>query len=209
MTIFDLLFIAVFLSVVAGLVVAAAFLLRRRWRAAGWSAAATGVVACAYLGVVLVVSLTSPPRVYRLGQMHCADDWCFGVSGVEFASQLGGMPAQGTAYVVHLRIYSRAIARPQRERGNRVYLLGPRGRLIRPSQPALHAWEASHGHSIDLDAQLAPGESAEVTRVFDVPRGARLRGLVLMRPFGPGLFVIGDDGSLEHQLSYWALPAPK
>ena len=82
MTIFDLLFIAVFFGAAISLVVAAYSALRgRRPRAIAilrW----LGVYLGAYFGVLILVSLASPRRVVRVGENQCWDDWCIAVTDV-------------------------------------------------------------------------------------------------------------------------------
>jgi hypothetical protein len=186
MTVFDLLFLAVFFGTVGMLVVAGlAALRRRRARALAilrWLGLQVGV----YLGILIIVSLVTPRRVLNVGDEQCSDDWCIAVTDVR------RQPAEvAQSYAVTLRILSRARRRAQRERGVRVYLMDNRGCCYDPvPDPA----------SIPFDVLLQPQEAVNITRVFHLPADAQEPVLVVAREgWTPGLFVIGDSGSLFHK----------
>jgi len=111
MTIFDLLFIAVFFASIGSLITAAVVALRgRRARALG-ILRRLAVSAIAYLAIVVLVALFSPQRVLNVGDPWCFDDWCLTVESV---SQTPAPP--WVAYHVSLRIFSRARRVAQRHR---------------------------------------------------------------------------------------------
>jgi hypothetical protein len=74
MTLFDLLFVLVFLASLTtpGIVVASALLGRRRLVVKILGVFAVCLVI--YLGIIVLVSLTSPQRVLALGENRCFDD---------------------------------------------------------------------------------------------------------------------------------------
>ena len=79
------------------------------------------------------------------------------------------------------------------------------GDLIGLSTPGQEAWSAAHGPSPSLFRPLLPGESREATLVFDVPPG--MGGPRLLASFGvfPTQILIGDESSLLHKKTYFAL----
>ena len=204
MTLFDLLFLGMLFLVAAALAAALALAGAGRRGAAGRLAAAAAIGAAVYLGVVGAVARAAPARVIAAGRLRCYDDWCFGVAGAERAAAIGGARAQGGFYLVHLVLHSRALGRAQRERGDRVCLLTPAGRIA-VSDAGQRAWEALHGLAPGLDAWLEPGATVATVRVFDVPAGIQPTGLTLVHPAGPGKLVIGDDDSFGHRPAIWLL----
>jgi hypothetical protein len=186
MTIFDLLFITVFFGAVGMLVVAGLAALRGRRTRALAILGRLGLLVGVYLGIVMVVSLVSPRRVLNLGDEQCSDDWCIAVTDVR------RRPAEDAqSYAVTLRVWSRARRRAQRERGVQVYLMDNRGRCYDPVPDA---------SATPFDILLQPQEAVNITRVFHLPADAQEPVLVFSRAgWTPGLFVIGDSGSLFHK----------
>ena len=181
MTLFDLLFILLFLAALAVLVSCLVSALRGRKASAGRRLRTLGVAVLFYMAVVAGVSLLSPRRVFAVGEDQCSDDWCIAVQG---ATRSGD-----NAITVTFRIASRARRVTQRERFVVVYLRDSGGRRYNPDpapgQPA-------------FDVELGPGAFVNTQRVFDVPRQAAGLGVVVTRagdiPFprcciiGTGLF---------------------
>lgn len=180
-SIFDLLFIVVFLATVATLL-SAAFLANR-----GQAARALVVLrrycicAGAYLGIVVLTSVFWPGTVLQVGDPRCFDDWCI---AVENASR---QPAGGrVSYAVTLRLSSRARRVSQRENGVVVYLTDNRGRRYDPAQ---------NQSDVPLSVQLGPQESITATRVFEVPADTHEFGLVIAHEggFPIGWFIVGYE----------------
>lgn len=186
MTIFDLLFLAVFFTTVVMLVLAGIAALRRRRARALAFVRRLGIFVGAYLGIVIAVSLLSPPRVLNTDDEQCSDDWCIAVTDAHRQPA-----ADAQSYDVTLRVSSRARRRAQRERGVHVYLMDNRGRCYDPMpDPAV----------IPFDILLQPQEAVHVTRVFNLPVDAHDPVLVVSHDgWFPGLFIIGDSGSLFHK----------
>jgi hypothetical protein len=185
MSIFDLIFIAVFLITVITLVATAVAAIRRRGRRALGILRVLGVFVAAYLAVVAVVSLASPQRVLSLHEPQCFDDWCISVDHVEQT------PAGADiSYEVTLRLFSRAHRVSQRENGGSVYVLDDRGRRYEP---------AKDPQAVPFNVLLGPGDSALATRRFTLPADARNPGLVFAHGRFPGLFIIGNNESLFHK----------
>jgi hypothetical protein len=176
-TLFDLLFIVLFLLGVGVLVSA----LVTAWR--GHAAPALrrlrtlALATLAYMAIVVAVSLVMPRAAIPLGTNQCSDDWCI---AVDTARQLTDSSA-----VVIFRLSSRARRVTQRERFVVVYLRDSGGRRYdpepSPDQPP-------------FDVALAPGESVLTKREFRVPRRTAGSGVIVTRegdiPF-PRCCIIG------------------
>ena len=181
MSLFDLLFIAVFLASVATLVSAAFQAIRGRSASAlalflKWCICAGG-----YLGIVVLASVFWPRSVLRVGDPRCFDDWCIAVENVSHQPVAGGV-----SYTVTLRLSSRARRATQRENNVVVYLTDRNGRRYDP--PSLPS-------DVPLNIQLGPQESLTATRSFTVPADARELGVVLAHEggFPIGWFIIGYE----------------
>jgi len=181
MSIFDLLFIAVFLATVATLLWTAILAISGQGAAALALLRGYGICAGAYLGIVAVTSVFWPRTVLRVGDPRCFDDWCI---TVEKASR---QPAGGgVSYTVTLRLSSTARRVFQRENGVVVYLADDRGRRY---DPIPNRWE------VPINVRLGPQESVTATRVFQAPADAHELGLVIAHEggFPIGWFIIGDE----------------
>ena len=183
-SVFDLLFIAIVLVTVVTLLVALAAAIGGRPARAGAILRGLAVGLAAYLAIVAAVGLASPPRVWRVGERRCFDDWCVTVDRAQHSARGGG-----TTWTVTLTLSSRALGRPQRENGAGVLLVDGRGRRYPPARsPA----------GDPMKVLLQPGESATVVFTFQLPADAGRIGLVIDHGWFPGLFIIGDDESLFH-----------
>jgi hypothetical protein len=186
MTVFDLLFIAVFVATVALVGLAGLAALRRRRAHAIALLRRLGILAAVYLAVLILVSLVSPRRVLNLGEEQCWDDWCIAVTNTR---RERAQDAQ--SYAVTLRVSSRARRRAQRERGVRVYLMDNRGRCYDAVPDAAE---------VPFDILLEPQEAVDLRRVFHLAADAEDPVLVVAHEgWFPGLFIIGDSGSLFHK----------
>jgi hypothetical protein len=186
MTVFDLLFIAVFFTALGMLFLAILAALRGRRARALALLRRLAIFAGVYLGIIILVSLLSPRRVLQVGDDQCWDDWCMTVTNVQ------RRPADSvTRYVVTIRISSRARRADQRALDAHVYLIDDRGRRYDPvPDPA----------DIPFDILLHPQEAISMTRVFEL--AADVQDPVLVASHGegfPGWFIIGDSASLFHK----------
>jgi hypothetical protein len=180
MTIFDLVFIVVLLGSIVTLALVALFaLLGRRKRAIGLLRR-YAIAAAIYLGIVLVVSPIAPRRELRLGEPLCFDDWCITVESAQRTAA-----ASQEAYLVQMRLSSRARGISQRENGLVVYLTDAGGRRFDPvADPA----------APPFNTLLHPLESVVTTRTFTVPRDVEQPALVITHEggFPIGWFIIGQ-----------------
>ena len=177
MTLFDLLFIVLFLLGVGVLVSALVTALRGHAAAALRRLRTLALATLAYMAIVAAVSLLTPRAEVAVGEDQCSDDWCVAVHD---ASQLTDSSA-----VITFRVSSRARRVTQRERFVVVYVRDAAGRRTdpdpSPDQPP-------------FDVALAPGASVFTRRMFRVPRNTRGLGVIVTRegdvPF-PRCCIIG------------------
>lgn len=188
MTLFDLLFLVLFLGGACALLVAAISAIRGRRSRATAILRGCGIGAAVYFSVLVVVSVLTPQRFIKIGDDQCSDDWCIAVSTI------GRHPtAEGIRYEVTFRLSSRAQRVAQRERFVVVYLRDSHGGRYNP--------EVDPG-SVPFDTLLEPMQTITATRRFLVPRNADIVGVVVAREGGgrfPGCCIIGDEGSLLHK----------
>jgi len=191
MSIFDLVFIVLFLASVVTLLTAAVLALRGHRSRAVRTLRNYAICFAIYMTVVFIVALATPQRVYTVGEDRCFDDWCIAVEAADRS------PApEGILYTVTLRMSSQARRVNQREKGLRVYLIDDRGRRFDPRpDPA----------ATPFDVMLAPGQAVRTKRVFLVPPDAHEVGLALSHE-GPGWLIIGEDGNPLHKRAVMRLP---
>ncbi len=175
MTVFEPLFILLFLTAVVTLIAAAISAFTGRRSRALNILRRLAIGAAVYFAVVVIVAATSTPHVYHIGEPQCFDDWCITVADAKRAAT-----DSAQTWTVTLRISSRARGITQRENGATVYLTD-----------SLHRrFDVASGTPVmPLDAQLQPGESIESVRIYRLPPDARAVGLVYTHE---GVFPIGD-----------------
>lgn len=184
MTIFDLLFILLFLTSVVTLLTAAVAAIRGRPSKALSILRVYAICFTIYMAIVLVAALAQPQRVVHLGEARCFDDWCV---TVEHADQ------DGAVYTVTLHLSSRARRVSQRAKGAYVYLTDAQNRRFDPSPDT---------SSIPMDVLLAPGQMVETKRSFTLPNDARDVSVVVVHEGSycfPGCFIIGDEANPLHK----------
>jgi hypothetical protein len=188
MTVFDLLFVVLFLASLGTLIVAAVSPLQGRRGRALVLLRRLGVVLAFYFCALILVSALTPQRFRAIGVDQCSDDWCIAVQSVRRDTTRAGI-----GYEVTFRLASRARRVAQRQRFVAVYLLDERGGRYAPVTDATE---------VPFDTLLQPEETLAAIRRFLVPSDARVAGLVVARGGGgwfPGCCIIGDQGSLFHR----------
>jgi hypothetical protein len=184
MSLFDLLFLAAALLTMVTLLVAAILVLRGRGAAAARVLAVLATSAAIYITTGLVLSLLRPQRVWAVGQPSCSDDWCLAAERVTRTTAEGSVD-----YSVELRVFSRARRVSQRASGAWIFLIDDHGRRYSPEH---------NPSDTPLDLMLGPGESVRTSRVFRVPAGAHVAGIITGhggRYCGPmDILVIGESG---------------
>lgn len=177
LTIFDVLFLVLFLLTLIALIVAAYQSLRGGTGKAVRSVVGAAIVWVIYLGGVIVVSLSTPRREVAIGELRCFDDWCLTVERLS--------PASAT-----LRVSSRAARIRQGAPDTFVYLEDSGGKKIAPRSCSGPGFEN----------KISSEESYEKICEFDVSAGVQIAGLVVRHgSTGPGVLIIGDDSALFHQ----------
>lgn len=181
MSLFDLLFILLFLVTVLSLMTCGVLALRRNFDRARRILLRLGVGAAVYMFLVIVASLLLPRRVVAIGSEQCFDDLCISVAN--FAQATEG--AQ-TRFDVDLKLRSRARRSAQRENNLAVYLNDTQGRRFEATAETAAA---------PLNILLQPQESAVVRRSFLVPASANGVAAVITHEggFPIGWFIIGYD----------------
>lgn len=181
MTLFEPLFILLFLATVVTVFTAGIAVVRGEIPRALRILRRLGAAAAAYFAVVLIVAFVSVPPIHAIGEPQCFDDWCITVTDAKQATV-------GTSqkWTVSLRISSRAKRVQQRERGAAVHLVDSQDRKFYPL-----ATDAE----VPLDVQVGPGESADATRRFELPADASGVRLVYNHEggFPIGDFIIGEN----------------
>lgn len=186
MTIFDLLFIAVFFTTVTLLGIVVYSAIRGRRRKAIVTLRWLGIFLCAYFGILIIVSLVSPRRVLNMGDKQCWDDLCIAVTDVR------KNPANNTnSYIVTFQLSSRARRRAQRELGLNAYLLDEHGHRFDP---------LPDNDAVPFDVLLQPQEAISTSRTFEVPADAQpiVLGVSHAGRF-PGCCIIGETESFLHK----------
>jgi hypothetical protein len=180
-SLFDLLFILLFLLGVATLLRAASFVLRRQFARARGVLWRLFLCVCAYMLIVVVVSLCLPRRIIKLGEAQCFDDWCVAVTAASKAPQ-GNL----VRYNVALELSSRALRVPQREQHIVLYLTDRRGRRYDPQPDPTDA---------PFDVLLQPQQAATASRTFLLPADASNVNAAVAHEggFPIGWFIIGYD----------------
>lgn len=195
MSVFDLLFILVFLSVGVGLLAALGLWVSGRRPAALRLARLIGIGVVLYGVALVTVSVVSAPRQLTPGQDRCYDDWCIAVVEAEAHPAI-----EGGNYAVTFRLANRAGRVAQREQGLAVYLLDQTGQRFEP---------LAAGTEPPFDVRLQPGETLNTTRWFGLPEDVGPLRLAIVHEgwaAGPGFFIIGDDASWLHQPTIVMLP---
>ena len=192
MTIFDLLFLAVFLLSVITLVTAAYAAVRGRVSRAFSILGVWLVCAAVYLGVSVAVAYVVPQRVIAMGAPWCFDDWCLTVENAQRTD---------TNYTVNMLISSQAKRVTQRAKDAWIYVRDENDRHYEPlPDPA----------AVSLEVELAPGKSVAAKRSFQVPANVRELGLVTGHGGPPcgvmSLVIIGGGGCLFHKQTMIRLP---
>jgi len=182
MNVFEPLFLLLLVVTLGALITAALLAIRGRRDRAGRILRRLAIGGVLYFTVVIVVSIVSRPRVYRLGDPQCFDDWCITVTDARSMSAGDGVDVE-----VSLRLSNRARRVPMGEKGTVVYLTDSQGRRFDPlPEPA----------AVRLDSILQPGESAMAARRFHMPADARNVGLIYTHEggFPIGWLIISEGG---------------
>lgn len=184
MTIFDLLFVVLFLTSCVTFITSAVLWMRGNRPRAVRIQKTYGICFLIYMGIVAVVAIATPQRIVHVGEARCFDDWCITVKGTT---------GEAPNYTVTFELSSRAKRISQREKGVQAYLMDAQGRRFDPAPDA---------SASPFDVLLGPGQSVETSRSFTLPGGVRDVGVVVAHEGSfcfPGCFIIGEDGNPLHK----------
>ena len=132
-----------------------------------------------YAAVTTTVKVRLPARILSVGDVECSDEWCLAVERVERTPS-----PDGVRYVVTLRLSSRALRRPQREKGLDVQIVSEDNHYDPAPDPT----------ALPFDALLQPGEVVSTRRAFLIPTAARHPALaVIHRGFEMGFLIPGRE----------------
>lgn len=202
MSLFDLLFIALFLGTVTLLIVTLITALCGRRRITLRLLCFLGISLAAYFLIVALVAVATPQKVLTREQSRCFDEMCFAVTDVKIALTIGqgqqATKAAGRFYLVTIQVSCHGHGRAQSEAGVGVSLVDTTGSTYEVSPTGQHAYQAGNELNPPLTARVAPGDSVSSVQVFDVPMEAAEVALHVSHS-GPGLFIIGDDESPLHK----------
>jgi len=181
MTIFDLLFILLFLVMLASLLWAAGCAVRGQFSRAGRVLIRIAACGAVYITIVIVASAILPRRTVNLREPQCFDDYCASVDAFRRIPQ-----SAGAEYSVELRLSNHALRGSEREKNLVMYLTDAGGRRYDP---------VGDKSSDPYTVLIAPQESVVVTRSFLVPNDAGEIGAVVTHEggFPIGWFIIGYD----------------
>jgi len=164
MRILDLVFIGFVVTTVSMLCASLVSAIRGRGARALRILRIYAMIGVAYFATGVAYDFFKPQGVIAIDRPWCFDDWCLQVTNVDRAS-LGTT----VTYRVKLRIYSTARRVSQRANGAWIYLIDEQGRRY-PPQPDPDA--------TPLSVKLAPEESVDTVRVFEVSPASRSLGLI-------------------------------
>jgi hypothetical protein len=200
MTLYELLFILLFLASAIALLTVLIMTLTRHRQSAKRLLLSTLAVWGVYLAVLLVSDALEQQQVVKAGDNTCFDEMCFAVvsaqQGGESASSNLPPSSGGKLYTVTIRMTSQSRGRAQAEGGLRGRLY-QEGKYFTVSDADQRAFESLHGPSPKLTQRLDPGQSILSVLVFKVPGELTHPALTLDHGFTPGYFVIGESPFLH------------
>ncbi len=194
MTIFDLLFILIFLATVVALATAAFQAIRGQRHKSLRVLSVSAVSLIVYFAICCASTLLTPRRELNIAQPQCFDDWCVQLDAINKSAS-----DSSTKYSAAIRIFSQAKRISQREKNIAFYLEDDAG----------HRYAAiSNPSDIPTNALLAPDESVTLMRNFQLPSTAHAAGFVATHEGGFPIqwFVIGEGQSLFHKEPITRLP---
>jgi hypothetical protein len=192
MTLYELIFILLFLSSVIAAFGILILIGTRRRSAARKILLGAGTIWCVYFVLLAASDLITKPLVIAPGQDRCFDEMCFAVVNAQTSTSSTTSSADRKLYAVTVRVTSHSRGRTQGEGGLRARLYD-HGQFFDISTQAQKEYELEHGRSPVLTQRLSPGESIQSVLIFDVPNSITQPSLTLDHGFTPGYFVIGES----------------
>lgn len=163
---------------------------RRVWK----TARLLGFGLCGYMVALLLVSLTSSPRILEAGQEHCFDDICVSVL------QVARRPDHG--YVVTVQIRNAGRGRTQRPDHLAFRIVDRQERTFHPTQvyatPSATTTTDSTLLNQFWNQPLVVGQPVTHHIGFDLPADAEEPLLISTEGGWPTMLIIGDENSFFH-----------
>lgn len=196
----DLIFLATFLMIVAGVVLLAIALTTRHSRFARGVLLVGVTWLLIYAVALFAVSWVTPQQTLAIGQEHCFDEMCFSVTQARTANAMTSQDgvshvAHGTYYIVTMQLRNKARWQPQKPDSPGAYLVDQSGHTYQPARDG----QQVIGQEARWDERLQPDERQMRDLVFDVPSNAGQPSLVITEGGWPSPLVIGDENSPFHQ----------
>ena len=187
MTIFDLLFILIFLATVVAVATAVFQAIRGHGRKSLRVLIVTAASLAVYFAICCATTLVTPRRVLKINEPQCFDDWCVALEDV-----IEMRDGPNDRHAIIIRIFSEAKRVTQRENGIAFYMEDDHGRRY----PVL-----STASDTPTNVLLQPGESFTLSRGYEIPPNGHLAGFVVTHEGGFPIqwFVIGEGQSLFHK----------
>jgi hypothetical protein len=209
MTLYELLFILLFLASAVALLTVLIMTLARHRQSAKRLLLSTLAVWGVYLAALFVSDALAQQQVVKAGENSCFDEMCFAVVSTQQSSETASssLPASSgdKLYAVTVRMTSQSRGRAQAEGGLRGRLYQD-DKYFTVSEPDQRAFESLHSPSPKLTQRLNPGQSILSVLVFKVPGDITHPALALDHGFTPGYFVIGES-PFFHKPPIMELPA--
>jgi hypothetical protein len=199
-SIYDLLFILLFLGSVVAVTALLILTLTRRRRAARALFLSLTAIWGAYFVALVAWDALAVQQVTKEGDNLCFDEMCFAVVSTQVSDQTApssvATSRDGKVFAVTVRMTSRSLGRPQAEGGLRGRLYQD-GRYFLVSDAEQHSFESIHGATPKLTQKLNPGQSILSVLVFKIPSEISHPALTLDHGFTPGYFIIGESPFLH------------
>jgi hypothetical protein len=187
---------------------------RRQWLR--YSLRAIVLLVIGYGLALLLFSAFSKERTLSEGEekYFCELDChiAYSVQHVQRVKAIGTTAAGGEFYIVTVRSrFDENTISPWRgdtpltPNPHTVALVDAQGQSRQPFPEGQQAWEGTHGTSTSLAKPLRPGESYETTFIFDVPPDVTSPRLLISSEGFPLPILIGDESSILHKKTYFAL----
>ncbi len=189
MTLYELIFILLFIGSVINLVAVA--LLWRTGRARRILVALASVWGV-YLTILAVTDVLCSQKVFMVGEDQCFDEMCFAVVDAQLIPKQASNASPGNLCMVKIRVTNHSRGRTQAEGGLRGRLYDG-GTYINISEAAEQAYGEEHGESPRLTQKVAPGESIVSILVFELPKTFEHPALTLDHGFTSGYFILGES----------------
>ncbi len=204
----DYIFIFVFLLCFALIVRILVLLVKRNHKKVRATLETLIMIIAGYLVVLILISVSSPQRILKLGETLRFDHWGIAVEKVDLFSYSVGNLEQEKKLVLTFRVSNNAKRANQRTRDIEVGVYDADWRRFQMSAPGQKAYVVAHGPQPGFDTELAPETSFLTTRVFSLPTTGQELRITVSHGLWPGRLIIGSEVGLFHKPTYIRLLKP-